>query len=186
MTEANTTTPTTTETRCRWGSATDNRCWRTAVEQDPGSEAWVCARHAELAEATKEEDAWFFALESVRAFVESETEKRGTAGEFAEIAYTFRDAVTERAARAAVEARAAEVLARQGPDDPEPEEEMRRRHGAQLLVRSDAMTNALAILDGERDPGGPERLVAYASVRYAAGLVGKEYEKVRKQEGLDK
>jgi hypothetical protein len=184
MTEANTTTTTTTEARCRWGSSTDNPCWRPAVEEDPGSEAWVCEWHAELAEATKREGAWLSALEATRGFVEGETNKRGTSGEFAELAYTFRDAVTERAAEAAINARVAEVLANQGPDDQGPEEEMMRRHGAHLLVRSDAMTNSLAILDGEREPDEPERLVAYASVRYAVGLVGKEDERFRKQQGL--
>ena len=136
------------------------------------------------AERTKEEDAWFFALENVRGFVESETKKRGTTGEFAELAYTFRDAVTERAAEAAINARVSELLSQRGPESPEPENETLRIVGANMFVRSDAMTNTLAILGGEREPGEPERLVAYASVRYAVGLVEKEYERFRRREGL--
>ena len=54
---------------------------------------------------------------------------------------------------------------------------------ANMLDRSEAMTTALAILDGEREPDEFERLIAYASVRYAARLVRKAFEEFRQAAG---
>ena len=56
---------------------------------------------------------------------------------------------------------------------------------ANMLDRSEAMTTALAILDGEREPDEFERLIAYALVRYAARLVRKAFEEFRKRRGLE-
>jgi hypothetical protein len=92
------------------------------------------------------------------------------------VEYEFNEAVTDCAAEADADARVAEILAAQGPESPGPEDEMLRIVGAHLLARSDAMTSALAILGKEREGEKSERLLAYASVRYAAKLISKEYQ----------
>jgi len=90
---------------------------------------------------------------------------------FLDLVYEFNEAVTDRAAEAVVNDRVAEILATQGPESRVGVDEMQRIVGAHLLARSDATTSVLAILGGES-----ERLLAYASVRYAAKLISKEYQ----------
>ncbi len=180
MTETTTTTEEhSAEKLCQWGSRTDKPCWRAATETDSGSDAWLCSFHADFREHGKTADAWLLALEATRDFLESEAVQNNPDESYRDLVYEFNETVTDRAAEATINERVAEILAAQGPKNRGPKDPMLRLVGAHQLVRSDAMTNALAILGGERKPEESERLLAYASVKYAAKLISKEYQDFR-------
>jgi hypothetical protein len=143
------------------------------------TEPELCGPHMVLYNRGHEADAWLVALEAPRGFLASEVVQTDELGLFRELVYDFNVTLTERAAEAAVKDRAAEILANQGPENRGPEDPILREVGAYLLTRADAMTVALAILGRGDEPKEEERLVAYATVKYANKFITKEWENFR-------
>jgi hypothetical protein len=183
---------TTTEERagqkmCRAGSAIDSPCWRPATEADIGEpEPTLCALHMQLRRRAENMDGWLHALEAVRDFMQSKAVDEDHDGILRELAIGWYDTVTEKAAEAAHKLRVAEFLAERGPDDAGPDSPTMREYGANLHVRSDALSDAFSTLIDERELSERERLATIAAIKEASGRVNEEYEKFREEQGLGK
>jgi hypothetical protein len=170
---------------CRAGAATDSPCWRPAAEADLGeSEPTLCSEHMELRRRAEDMDAWLHSVEAMRGFVESQAVREDPHGTIRELAYGWFDNVTEAAADAAHKLRVAELLAEQRADNRGPKSAIMRECGAHLHVRSDALTDAYAVVLGEREPSETERLLMISAIKHAARQVGEEYAKFRQEQGL--
>ena len=101
-----------------------------------------------------------------------------------EFALVWCDEVTEKAAEASHKARVAEYLAARGPHDKGPEGAVMREYGAHLVVRSDAINDAVTALVDGRELSQKERLATIAALKEAYGRTYEEYEEFRREHGL--
>jgi hypothetical protein len=156
MTEQTTTPPESREdhqeTRCRWGSRGDNRCWREGVvpRWDADPSLMVCEEHhlaLERGEAAEELSLNLDALHDVIMDELERIEEHHDGGHrVRDLLYEKREALEREYLEAFVKSKAAWRVADRGPDE-EPLGLEATERGEALLVRSEGLTDALAVLE---------------------------------------
>jgi len=172
-------------TRCQAGHKSERPCWRPAAEINPmETDRMLCSEHMEVFRRDEDLDGKLHALEAVRAFLHSDTVERDPHDYLKGLALDLLETVTEAAATAAHRLRVAEVLADSGPEAVWPESSVMREYGAHLHARSDAISDAFAVVVDERQPSETERLAIVAVLKEAGRKINDEYDKFRAEQGL--
>jgi hypothetical protein len=125
-------------------------------------ETRLCAEHIAVRRLGEDMDAYYHALESIQAFLESEPVKQDPYRTLSELAIEWYDSVTRSASEAALKFKVAKFLASQGPDNMGPEDPIMREH----------------------EPSEEERLALIATVEEASDAVDKELEEFKAMDGV--
>jgi hypothetical protein len=142
------------ETRCRWGSKSDNPCWRDVATEDVPGEADVPLRlreeHRIATECGREAEELGMNLDALHEFLGEWMDKVEEAQEggwrIREILYRQRDDMQRKYLEVLVKSEAACRVASRGPDE-EPLNLGEVERVMAQMIRTDALSNALGILE---------------------------------------
>ena len=175
--------------RCRAGSKTDNPCWRPATEKrfESDPELTACSEHAKFYELVDEADELQRDLWRVQEWLSGLGEEHAR---LENSLYWMRDQLRGEYAEVSTRARAAGLVARQGPpEEGEPRltyEESEKL--ARLILRSDSFNSARTLVEdvSEADLGSFDRALMVAALVEAAVAAQEDVRRYKEGLGISK
>ena len=164
------TTKTDEAPRCRWGSASDNPCWREAVtkhsDDDRDGPPRLCEEHRHASESGRKAEDLQSDLDAVQEFLNklldrAEDELDG-GYRLRDILYRQREELEREYLEAHVKAEAAWRVADRGPDE-EPLDLADMERVMAQFIRSDALSTALMLLEDLPDESYGPHAARYAN-----------------------